>query len=416
MEKLSGIACTKPHAAYTAFVHGVKHKYSFIMRTIPKISTLLKPLDEAIKKFIKIVFQGYSFNETERSLLSLPAKFGGMGIIIPSEIFDTEYSNSIKITKRTTEKVLNKENFFVDQTKEVSTLKSKIRADKKKRHQSKLDELKSKITSKSKLKAIEACNENAASIWLTVLPLKRNGFFLAKQAFWDALKIRYDIPLDRVPKSCVCGHPFDLQHAFSCHKGGLMINRHNELRDITVEILREICPNVVVEPALTPLTGEQIHFKTSNTADLARSDISAKDFWIKGQVTYCDVRVFNPISKCHLNQSLSAIHKRNESEKRRQYNQRILQVEHGSFSPLVFSCFGGMSRECSRFFSHASEQLSEKRKISNSSVSALIKARLNFALLRSCLLRIRGSRTSANIQPLCDSDLSLVMKESNIDY
>lgn len=171
-----------------------------------------------------------------------------------------------------------------------------------------------------------------------------------------------------------------------------MITRHNELRDITAEILREMCPNVVVEPALTPLTGERMSFKTSNTANLARSDVSAKDFWIKGQVTYCDIRVFNPISKCYLNQSLSAVHKRNESEKKRQYNQRILQVEHGSFSPLVFSCFGGMSRECSRFFSHASEIISEKRKVGKSSVSALIKARLNFALLRSSLLCIRGDR------------------------
>ena len=176
-----------------------------------------------------------------------------------------------------------------------------------------------------------------------------------------------------------------------------MINRHNKLRDITAEILNEICPNVIVEPALTPLSGEQLRHKTSNKADLARSDISARDFWIKGQIVYCDILIFNPITKCHLNQSLSAVHKKNECEKKRQYNQRILQVEHGSFSPLVFSCFSGMSRECSRFFSHAAEHLAEKSKMNKSSVSALIKARLNFALLRSCLLCIRGLRTSNNI-------------------
>ena len=103
-------------------------------------------------------------------------------------------------------------------------------------------------------------------------------------------------------------------------------------------------------------------------------------------------------------------------EKKRQYNQRILQVEHGSFTPLVFSCFGGMSRECSRFFSHASEHLAEKRKLNKSFVSAFVKARLNFALLRSCLLCIRGSRTSSRIDHLNETDLNLLIHESKIEY
>ena len=45
--------------------------------------------------------------------------------------------------------------------------------------------------------------------------------------------------------------------------------------------------------------------------------LCTKDFWIKGQVAYCDVRICNPIAKCHLNQKLSAVHK-NKKEKKRQ--------------------------------------------------------------------------------------------------
>ena len=84
--------------------------------------------------------------------------------------------------------------------------------------------------------------------------IQRNGFFLEKPAFLDALRIRYAIPLERLPTTCVCGVPFDVQHAFSCPKGGLTIHRHNELRDITSEILKEACPNIVTEPTLTLLT------------------------------------------------------------------------------------------------------------------------------------------------------------------
>ena len=37
----------------------------------------------------------------------------------------------------------------------------------------------------------------------------------------------------------------------------------------------------------------------------------------------------------------------NEREKNRLYNGRILQLEHGSFSPLVITALGGMGREAS---------------------------------------------------------------------
>ena len=289
IKTLLEIACTQPHAAYAALVHGVIRKYTFVMRTVPNISTMLKHLDEAIDDFIKVILQGYTFNDAERLLFSLPAKYGALGIIIQSMRSDLEYQNSLKITKVMSENVKNQDNIYDDRKKEKSAIKSQIRTEKQKLDLEKLILIKGTITSKSKFKAIEACNENGASIWLTVLPIKRNGFFLEKQAFWDGVKIRYNIPLDRIPTTCVCGHSFDIQHAFSCPKGGLMINRHNEIRDVTVEILKEICTNVGIEPALIPLTGEQLKYKTSNKADLARYDVSVKSFWIKGQITYCDV-------------------------------------------------------------------------------------------------------------------------------
>ena len=39
---LSEIAKTEPHVPYTAFTHGLKHRYTYAMRTIPIISENLK--------------------------------------------------------------------------------------------------------------------------------------------------------------------------------------------------------------------------------------------------------------------------------------------------------------------------------------------------------------------------------------
>ena len=66
-----------------------------------------------------MLFQGYAFSATECVLFSLPAKYGGMGLIIPSEICQEEYENSQKITKESTNKVIRNEIQF--QNKRLST-------------------------------------------------------------------------------------------------------------------------------------------------------------------------------------------------------------------------------------------------------------------------------------------------------
>ena len=132
--------------------------------------------------------------------------------------------------------------------------------------------------------------ENGAFIWLTVIPIKRNGFFLEKQAFWDAIRIRYNILLERLLTLCVCGDSFNLQHALSCPKGGLETTRHNKLRNLTAEILGKVCKNVVIELLLIPLTGEELP-ECSNTCSQVRADVSARGLSINGQTAFCDVRV-----------------------------------------------------------------------------------------------------------------------------
>ena len=102
INKLSEFACTQPHAAFCAYIHGLRHRYTYVMRTIPNISMLLKPHDEAVNNLIKVSLNGYSFNNAERQLFSLPAKFGGIGITIVSEISDQEYNNLRAVTRQTT--------------------------------------------------------------------------------------------------------------------------------------------------------------------------------------------------------------------------------------------------------------------------------------------------------------------------
>ena len=51
----------------------------------------------------------------------------------------------------------------------------------------------------------------------------------------------------------------------------------------------------------------------------------------------------------------------NEQEKKRAYNKRILQIDHGTFTLLVFPINGRMGRECQKFYSRLAQMISEKR-------------------------------------------------------
>ena len=51
----------------------------------------------------------------------------------------------------------------------------------------------------------------------------------------------------------------DTSHALSCARGGYVIMRHNEIRDVTATLLWEVISNVEAEPILQPITGERMN-------------------------------------------------------------------------------------------------------------------------------------------------------------
>ena len=61
----------------------------------------------------------------------------------------------------------------------------------------------------------------------------------------------------------------------------------------------------------------------------------ARNFWRHGQDAFFDVRVTHVNAKSQSNKSTAAIFKKHEAEKKRQYNERVMDVEHGTFTPLI---------------------------------------------------------------------------------
>ena len=214
--------------------------------------------------------------------------------------------------------------------------------------------------------------------------------------------------------TCHCGASFSIDHAMICPYGGFPIIRHNEVCDLTATLLTEVCHNVATEPALQPISAETFRNATANTADDAHLDFKARGFWCRVQDAYFDVRVFYPNASSYRSLSFSSAHKRHEDTKKREYGQRVRDVEHGVFTPLVLTSTGGMGQEATVFYKRLADLLCSHWDHSYSSTIHWLRCRSSFALLRSSILCIRGSRSSVHKPVKRPQDLSMVMVESRL--
>merc|ERR1711973_215798 len=146
---------------------------------------------------------------------------------------------------------------------------------------------------------------------------------------------------------------------------------------------------------------------TANLNDDARLDIRAKEFWRRGQNAFFDVRITNAENASQQNSSLKAILKKHELEKKRLYNRRIMEVEHGSFTPLVFTTSGVMSHECSVFHKSLAEKISLKRGDRYEEVVGYMRVKLSCLALKATLLCLRGSRSCTPLRFSDDFGLAL---------
>ena len=227
--------------------------------------------------------------------------------------------------------------------------------------------------------------------------------------------IRYGWSPPRLPSKCECGHAFSVDHALSCTKGGFPAHRHNEIRDITASLLTEVYSDVRVEPDLQPVVPNQLDGASANSQDSARLDLSANGVWGgRYEKTFFDVRVFNPIAPSNRGLTPAAAYRKHEREKKRAYGQRVREVEHSTFTPLVLSASGGMGTEATIFYKRLATLLADKWESHYSRTLCWLRCRLSFSLLRSSIQALRGARSSKGYTVRPPTAVDLITIESHI--
>ena len=102
-----------------------------------------------------------------------------------------------------------------------------------------------------------------------------------------------------------------------------------------------VCYDVEVEPGVQPVSGEELN-RGANQSHDARLDVYARGFWERQRSAYFDIGVCHPHADSYKDLTLKQLYKQQENEKKRKYVSRILEVEQGTFTPLVFSATGVM--------------------------------------------------------------------------
>ena len=82
--RLSLFARFVPHAAYSAFTHGLVNQWTFLLQGIKGIDHIMQPVEDIIRLHLLPVITGHeALTDHERDLLALPARFGGIGVRNP---------------------------------------------------------------------------------------------------------------------------------------------------------------------------------------------------------------------------------------------------------------------------------------------------------------------------------------------
>ena len=407
VEELTVIGKEEPQAVYSCFTKAICHRWTYIQRTIPGIDHLFLPLEAAIRKKLIPAIIGRDVSDIERRILALPVRLGGMGIADPTNC-SQEFAASTNITANLTRIIINQELDFSNYNHEqVKERIASVKAEKERDLKNELQQIKESVDNKMQ-RILELSQEKGSGAWLSALPIQSLGYTLNKQEFRDSVCLRYGWNIPNTPSYCQCKAENNLDHALNCKLGGYVGMRHNRVRDLEASLMKEVCHDVQIEPELLPIARDGPP-RRGITAEKARLDVAGVGVWGAYEKTYLDIRIMHPNSPTYVNKPIQDVYALHEQEKKRNYNERVLQVERGSFTPIVGSTFGGWGKEAERHHKRIATLIALKKNEEYADVIGHIRTRLRFSLLKSILTAVRGVRgKSRHADPLSSVSFNLI--------
>ncbi|KAL5505424.1 hypothetical protein EMCRGX_G006855 [Ephydatia muelleri] len=340
--KVSKAAVRALQAAFSTMTKSLQCECEFVQRVVPDCAETFIPLQHAISDQFFPSLLGGVVTVEEKRLFQLPTYLAGLGIYDPTETAVHAYKTSRQGTATVSEAIKGVTAFQHEQHLESLTTARKMST--KAKEDDFVLKFESIIPSFSpdRQRALRRSLNGKTSTWLNVLPLQNYHFDLSPLQFRDGLAIRYLRDPPCLPPKCDgCGTALTLQHALDCKKGGLVIQRHNEIRDCTGDIASQVWTHVIKEPVVREAD-------VKNADGGLRLDLGIRGVWQPQVEALFDVKVVDTDAPSHRTHSPEAILESGAKEKKRVYEQAVVE-RRGNFTPIVLSVDGLLHREAEHF-------------------------------------------------------------------
>ncbi len=202
-----------------------------------------------------------------------------------------------------------------------------------------------------------------------------------------------------------CQQKFSVRHALECKRGGLVISRHNEIRDELSDLAsKAFFPSAVrdepriqtsraaesdTSPGKPESPAVKRLFQNNRTED--RGDILVRGLWARGTDCIIDVRITDVDAKSQRSKDPHKVLEAHEREKKKKYLEACLE-QRRHFSPFVASTDGLLGKESRTLLKKLSALLAEKWEKPYSEICGYVNARMSIAMVRATHFCLRGSR------------------------
>ena len=249
--ELSTIAKRFPQSAYAGLQKSLQMEWQFLQRVTEGLGVEFGDIEKALKTtFLPALFGDDIPDNIPEKLSILPVKKAGLALLDPVATAKSNWEASTVVCGHLVVAIRGTTGFrSADHRAIMKAGKAEYRERNQIQAQKKLDKILQELPD-GRRRTITRGQKTGA--WISVLPSTINGTELSSQEFRDALYMRYGITPPDLPGNCDgCEARFTLQHALGCKKGGLVISRHNEIRDELIHLAgKALTPSAIRDEPL----------------------------------------------------------------------------------------------------------------------------------------------------------------------
>ena len=176
-----------------------------------------------------------------------------------------------------------------------------------------------------------------------MIPTHDNQFLMSSEVFRDSIALRYGRTPSKMHGFCDgCSQPFDVSHALDFKMGGLVGARHNESRDLNIDMLKLTgLTQIVSEPVIKEAD------KSGNGG--LRVDWGIRGFWEFQREALFDICILNADAPSYSSTNLETLMSAARNRKKNKYGDAA-ELRRATFTPIVATCEAIFDNEAQTYF------------------------------------------------------------------